>query len=354
MPLVRVWVVCCILAVHAGSLACADELYVSDRVGNRVLRFDPVSGAYLGELIGPGNPLSASDLLEPSAMTLGPGNTLLVASRVNGKVLRFDRQTGAFLGELAAGLNGPSGLLYDASLGTLFVSELGNFDAETIQRLDASTGASLGSFGAGTGPTGRSDLVRGPDGLLYVSGFFDGRILRFDPVTGNPQGVNPLDPTATFATSPLGFVGAGGLAFDAGGRLDVVGLFSANVFQFDSSGATTGELIGAGAGLVFPADLLLAPDGTLLVTSLGNDDPLMGPLLDGFIGRYDPLTGAAIDPFLISGSGGLRQPTSLLLVGDTAAQIVPEPAGAVLGGLSALGWAAWRCVARRRGVRKSS
>jgi hypothetical protein len=102
-------------------------MLVSDRSDGRILRYDSGSGAFLGELVGPANPLSASDLDDPAAMALGEGGALFVASRGNGKVLQFDVDTGQYRGEFATGLMGPSGLAVDR-LNQLWV-RLGSFDS---------------------------------------------------------------------------------------------------------------------------------------------------------------------------------------------------------------------------------
>ena len=341
---------CILMGLFCASLwptTALGQLLVSDRVTNEILQFG-LDGSFQKQLVGPNNPLSASDLSGPSAMAFGNGNDLFVASQDTGEVLRFNRQTGQFLGDFATGINGPAGLLFDPAKNVLFVSELGNFDAETITRFNATTGALMGPWGAGTGASGRAGMAMGSDGLLYVSSFFDGRVLRFNPTTGAPAGSNPTDPSATFASGPMGFLGTNAMVFDHTGKLDVVGLFSLNVFRFGADGAPLGELIPAtNGGLTYPCALAIAPDGNLLVSSLGNNNPndTRVPLGPGYIGKYNLTTGAAIDPFFINGAGGLTQPTAMLVVPT------PEPstlALAMVGGLTCLAWVArQRFVARR-------
>ena len=65
-------------------------------------------------------------------------------------------------------------------------------------------------------------MAMGPDGLLYVSSFYDGSVLRFNPTTGDPAGI---DPTATFASGAGNISGANSIVFDNAGNLDVVGLY---------------------------------------------------------------------------------------------------------------------------------
>lgn len=303
-----------VVLVCGASAAIGAELLVSDRVENTILRFDSITGEFLSELVAAG----AGGMQDPSSMALGDDGVLFVASRATGKVLQYDVGTGEFLGEFADGIYGPSGILVDRDRNQLLVSEFGNFDAEQIRRFNLTTGESLDAWGAGTGATGRSDLAFGPDGMLYAGSFFDGRVLRFDPETGAPRPSVPGDTTATFAGPVDGFLGTNGLAFYED-HLLTVGLFSFNVFQFDQSdGSPVGELVNAEDGqLFFPADLLVDQDGSLFVSSLGNDDASNGlPLGPGYIGKYDADTGEATNPFFIAGVGGLVQPSSMLLLQD--------------------------------------
>ena len=78
------------LAILATS-ARADELLVSDRATNRVLEFNPTSGAFDKVLVGQ----DPANLFSPSAMAIGFGGDLFVASQGTGKILRYDINTGA-------------------------------------------------------------------------------------------------------------------------------------------------------------------------------------------------------------------------------------------------------------------
>jgi hypothetical protein len=335
-----------LVGMSVGARTAFGQLLVSDRVTNGILQFG-LDGTFQKQLIGPANSASTSDLDGPAAMALGNGNDLFVASQNTGEVLRFNRQTGQFLGDFATGIYGPGGLLFDPTSNVLFVSEFGNFDGETIARFNATTGAPLGRIGVGTGATGRAGMAMGPDGLLYVSSFYDGRVLRFNPTTGAPAGIIPTDPTATFAGGSGGFLGANAIVFDRSGKLDVVGLLSFDVFQFGSSGAPLGELVpAANGGLTYPCALLIGADGNLLVSSLGNNNPSdhSVPLGPGYIGEYSLTTGAAINSFFIDGAGGLTQPTAMLLMPT------PEPSTLALALVGGLGCWTWVVRRRRLGV----
>lgn len=53
----------------------------------------------------------------------------------------------------------------------------------------------------------------------------------------------------------------------------------------------------------------------MLISNLGNDDPMQGELQAGWIARYDTLTGEFIENFIDSGGeGNISQPNALLLL----------------------------------------
>lgn len=301
------------------STAGTREYLVTDFRVNRVLRYDFETGNFLGELIGPSNPLSGDVLDGPVAMTISPTGTLLVASRgseaASGKVSEFDRVTGEYLGDLVTGLEQPNDLLFHQ--GNLFVSSLGpaGFDGDTVYRFD-SAGNLVTELVTGANEFGRSGLAVGPDGKLYVGSFFDGRVIRFDLSTNTPDG---FDSAGTFGSlSPAGFT-TGYITFDGDNNLLATDLFATfSVVKLDgTTGANLGYFIPPGA-LFFPSDVLaLTATNELLVTSLGNDDPnLPFPLGPGFVSKFDLTTGALIDAAFIAGDGGLLNPSSILLVND--------------------------------------
>ena len=322
-----------------GSRVAFGQLLVSDRATNEILEYG-LDGTFQKQLVGPANSLSASDLSGPSAMAFGNGNDLFVASQDTGEVLRFNRQTGQSLGTFASNIYGPGGLLFDASDNVLFVSEFGNFDGEKIDLFNTAPtvpgkyfGEPLGSITVGSTGYGLAGMAMGPGGSLYASSFSDGRVLR----VGDPTGSSPT--VATFASNPGNFSGANSIVFDNAGNMDVVGLMTSSVYQFSSTGLPIGELVkSSDGGLTFPCSMLTAPNGNLLISSMGNG------VEPGYIGEYDMMTGAAIPTFSTSG-GDLVEPTAMLIMP------APEPstlALAVVGGLACLAWAARGRVTVRR------
>jgi autotransporter-associated beta strand protein len=298
----------------------AGQLLVSDRVSNQILEYN-LDGTFRGILVLPSYPT----LSTPAAMAFDNGSDLFVTSQSAGTVLRYNWKTGEYLGVFASGLYGPSGLLFDGANNRLYVSEFGNFDGQAIVCYNAASGAEITRFGYGAGGAARGDMAMGSDGKLYVSDWYDGQIMRFDPANNYSAEV--------FAGS-VGLWGSNGLVFDPSGNLDVVGMMSNNVYQFNGSGTAIGELVPASSGgLLFPSDIVIDPDGYLLVSSMGDDKA--DPPISGYIGKYNLSTGAAINSGFITFTGStLVQPTALLV----------EPA-AWTGGGSSTGWknsANWR------------
>jgi autotransporter-associated beta strand protein len=87
-----------------------------------------------------------------------------------------------------------------------------------------------------------------------------------------------------------------------------------NVYQFDFNGAPIGTLID---GLSFPSGITRDLDGSLLVTSMGDDK--VNPPVPGFIGKYAP-DGSAINASFITSFPGpiLGQPSAVLVERSTS------------------------------------
>ena len=94
-------------------------IYVSGYQSNNILRYDAVTGAFIGEFVHSGN----GGLNGPEQMAFGPDGNLYVASSYTASVKRYDGTTGAYLGDFASGHGmylprgiafGPDGNLYVA------------------------------------------------------------------------------------------------------------------------------------------------------------------------------------------------------------------------------------------------
>ena len=181
------------------------ELFVSIRNANKVNRYDGRTGQPFG--IG-GNPTDATFFTGANTLKLPTGlafsnGFVFVGSGTNGPITAnaplsstntvkaFNAVTGApfpnkpangdFFGAGAGGItNGIEGVSFDAA-GNLYVSAF--FDNKVVQ-FD-NTGTLLNAnFASGNGLSGPTGNTIGPDGNLYVSDSTNNRILRFDGTTG--------------------------------------------------------------------------------------------------------------------------------------------------------------------------
>jgi hypothetical protein len=300
------------------ATAHAAEFLVSDRGSNRILRYNADDGSYLGPLVD-NQPENNGGLFMPSAMVYGFDGDLFVTSididTGEGQVLRYVPATGEFLGIFATGLIGPAGLHYHEASDTLLVGSLGTGlgDTNQIARFD-SDGTRQDDIAEGP-VTGRTGMVSAADGTLYVSGFaegnfFSGSVLKYD----YDSSLDSLSFSGVFAAANE-LSGAYGLMFDADGDLLVVSLFGQGVVKFEiAEGATVGSTFWA--NLAYPSGLTAASDGSVLVTSLGNNnpnDPIYPELFPGSVFKFDGATGSMIGvgPFLVGDDD--FQPTSILL-----------------------------------------
>ena len=270
---------------------------------------------------------------------------LLVSSRFSNNILRYDSVTGDFLGVFAEGpeLANPNGIAYGPD-GNLYV---GLGDGDAILRYDGQTGAFIDTFTTpAAGGLGRvRDIEFGPDGDLYVASAANDRVLQFDGANGDYVGVAGMRPNLdgpvglTFSPSGELYVGvaitnrvfvfaggvfqrrfyagdahgnATGLAFNDAGELLVAQSVTNEILAFDGEQGLFDHVF-ADEGLNIPIYMERAPNGDLIVGSFGDDSVL----------RYDSETGGFLGTLVPSGLGGLDG------THDFAFVPVPEP-GTVL------------------------
>ena len=166
-----------------GGLAITKEgvLYIADRAGNRVLRFDGTTTIYAGtgEKIGDGGSATSAQLDWPVGLALDEGENLYIADTGHNRIRRVDRAKGTITtvaggaGEFE-GNSGDGGTARQALLsfptgvavapdGTIVFTDTGN------HRLRAVTPDGKIVALAGTGRWGFSG-----DGLAAVDAEFDG------------------------------------------------------------------------------------------------------------------------------------------------------------------------------------
>ncbi|MFO0913362.1 MAG: PEP-CTERM sorting domain-containing protein [Pirellulales bacterium] len=310
--------IACLAAVLSLWGAVADtlaaDLLVSDRLTNRILRYD-ASGTLLGTVVE-----DSVNLAEPNGMALSPdGTQLYVASRQNSQVVRYDFDgTKATNPQVFAtgGLSVPASVEFAPGGQKILVSNLGlQFDGTTVAQLNLD-GSSAGPAFSGGLPVGRTGIAIGPQGEIFVGSFQDGSILRLDTRT---QTLLPF-----VAGSPA-TVGLGNLMTNGEDIYAVAG-FGGLLMKFS---ALTGEPDPNWvpiSGLEFPASLSLSPDGNGLLVGVLGFSPGAGKILRyGFDGKlvgtfatsqpgnpalgFVEATGMLVSP-------ALRQP---LICGDTDA-----------------------------------
>ncbi|QEG33328.1 Vgb family protein [Bythopirellula goksoeyrii] len=311
--LVRIFVAllvyCGVLLTTAFSTLEAAELFVADRVTNRVLSFDESTGDFL-------RVVTATGLDVPSAMAFGPGGFLYVSNFQGGfggaaSVVKVDPETGAttdFIFDVTA----PGGIGYHAASDTLFVSEFieialvegvpTQLPGNEVFRYD-SGGTRLQTLGTDSANTGRAGIAFDAADNLYVSEFNQtgiSSVLKYDAPMGSPTD-DFASTGSTFASGgdvtlqiPAPAAGFNGLTFDSNGDLFVASLIGQSVIKYSVAGEIVTSGAPFGAPLPYPSGLLVGADGSLIVTNLGNDntgDPFWGPTtFPGELTRYNGIT----------------------------------------------------------------
>lgn len=177
------------------------NFYVSGSI--RVNRYNGQTGAFMGVFA------SGGGLINPTGLAFGRDGNLYVGdfgeisdTTENKSVRRYNGKTGAFI-DVFAGRELRIGKLTFGSDGNLYVVAGGS-----IKRYNGKTGAFIDIFTSGS-PKGfsASDLVFGPDRNLYVSDFYNNRVLRYNGTTGVFMGIfasgGGLDNAGALAFAPV-------------------------------------------------------------------------------------------------------------------------------------------------------
>ncbi len=158
-------------------------ILVTSGMDDRVVAFDPATGAYAGDFVTAGS----GGLDFPTGMTYTPDGTfLLVCSRNTNSVLGYFSSTGGFLAQFvptgSGGLVQPFGLVFGPN-GNLFVTSSDN----QVLEFDGSGGGFIGRF-VKSEDNGGLDSPRGllfkPDGNLLVASYLSDSVLEYSGATG--------------------------------------------------------------------------------------------------------------------------------------------------------------------------
>jgi streptogramin lyase len=220
------------------------NVYVSSYQTNQILRYDLPTGAFIDVFAQGGG------LAQPRGLEFGPDGNLYVASLNSHQVLRYDGATGAPLGVFASGLNQPTDVTFGAD-GDLYVTSTASHQ---VRRYDGSTGAHMGVFGPYIAFP--SHLTFGPGGDLFVASLYD-YVQRVDGTTSGNEGY-------FVSIGSGGLDGAQGLVFGNDGYLYVSSFYNDRVLRYNG---TTGAYVDLFANRNAPTDLLVytTPEsGTLL------------------------------------------------------------------------------------------
>ena len=133
-------------------------LYVSEQLGNRISRFNPLTAQSLPAFAN-------QNLATPRGLDWGPNGDLYVASANGNRVVELNGATGSFVQNFIPSIGAPI-TLHFASDGFLYVAR-GHFtlsNPSSIDRFNATTGAiePLNHGSLGRSRTGRHDVSHIP------------------------------------------------------------------------------------------------------------------------------------------------------------------------------------------------
>lgn len=270
------------LNATVASVAIGQQyMLVTDCLANRIIRFDFQTGAPVSQFTSRPD---YSTVEYPREMVVGPDGVLYVCSALGDAILRYDVETGRFLGvHVSSGLNNPTHMVFD-SQGRLYVASA---DTDQVIRYSAD---GLGSTVFATGIDTRG-LVFSPDGAeLWVANRLANSIVRLNATTGASLGA--LIPGGTSGlTSPQA------IALDSDGNLFVASAGSNSIIRRTPAGIVSVFISSSPSGLINPEDVKFDANGDLIVSSTGQDAST------GTIRRFSRENGSLMDTLVQEPAG---------------------------------------------------
>ena len=265
-----------------------------------VLRYDEVTGKFLGVLFKPGS--GGLDNLQ--GMAIGPDRLLYMSSfgpqsgsSESRAILRYDGYSvKTFVSPGSGGLGAPSDVAFGPD-GNLYVADA-FYGTNSILRFNGKTGAFIDIFARGGGLQQPNRVAFGPCGNLFVGNATSSDVLRYHGNTGQffPAKGNTGAIFVPGKQGPFNTV----LAFAPDGSLAVASGASPDVLRYDGR---TGALLGIVASSKDSiTEITFGPDGNLYLANY----------LGSSVVRYKGVSGQLIGTFIPPGSGGLSRPISLL------------------------------------------
>jgi len=154
-------------------------LYVVSQYGDKIIKFNPATGAHLGDFVTAGS----GGLDEPTGLTFGPDGNLYVSGTLSAAVHKYNGTTGASMGKFVdntpAGVRPWQGIEFGPD-GNLYVAN----ENLSVEKYNGTTGAYMLTF-APTPGGHLQDLTFGPDGNLYLVEQGNNRVTKWNPATGS-------------------------------------------------------------------------------------------------------------------------------------------------------------------------